>query len=172
MPVLILSGDLTTNAFPWLQNGADLNFIWILDTCPSNTQTALLFKQMVQKPDKMSRYLTVFVVTDWLDHSKIGLKVLNFDVPGILILTLQNYLSCTKTLYIKGWLYDPSRSKCDQSKRDSVTLLVILSSCLFCFSISLPMSWAMFFRLERTEPTTCMFSSISSSRASLVIRRM
>ena len=49
------------------------------------------------------------------------------------------------------------------------TLRFILSSCLFWFSTSVPMSWAMFLRLPIMVETCCMFSSISSSRSSLVI---
>lgn len=44
----------------------------------------------------------------------------------------------------------------------------MLSICLFCLSISLPMSTAIVFRLPRMLPTASRFSSISSSRASLV----
>lgn len=44
----------------------------------------------------------------------------------------------------------------------------MLSICLFCLSISLPMSTAIVFRLPMMLPTASRFSSISSSRASLV----
>lgn len=49
------------------------------------------------------------------------------------------------------------------------TLEVMLSICRFCLSISLPMSTAIVFRLSMMLPTAPRFSSISSSRASLVI---
>lgn len=44
----------------------------------------------------------------------------------------------------------------------------MLSICTFCLSISLPMSRAIVFRLPMMLPTAPRFSSISSSRASLV----
>merc|ERR1712002_732239 len=51
----------------------------------------------------------------------------------------------------------------------TVPFALILSICLFCLSISCPMSVAIFLRLPRTDPTCCMLSSISSSLASFVI---
>lgn len=52
-----------------------------------------------------------------------------------------------------------------------LTFSVMLSICRFCLSISLPMSTAMDLRLPMMLPTAPRFSSISSSRASLVILR-
>ena len=57
----------------------------------------------------------------------------------------------------------------NQTKNKKITFLSIRSNCLFCREISSPMSAAMFFRLPKTLPTACMLSSISSSRASLLI---
>lgn len=53
-----------------------------------------------------------------------------------------------------------------------LTLALILLICLFWFSISEPMSMAMLRRLPIMVLTWPMFSSISSSRASLVILRV
>lgn len=62
---------------------------------------------------------------------------------------------------------DPLHQKWSESER--LTCSVMWSICLFCLSISLPMSTAMSFRLPMMLPTASRFSSISSSRASLVI---
>lgn len=51
----------------------------------------------------------------------------------------------------------------------SNTFVFNLSIWLFWVSISLPISLAMAFKFPRIFPTDCMFSSISSSRASLLI---
>ena len=52
------------------------------------------------------------------------------------------------------------------------TFALILSICLFCESISLPISTAMFLRLVIIPVTSVMLFSISSSRASFVILKV
>jgi len=56
-------------------------------------------------------------------------------------------------------------------RKQSFTLTLIRSICLFCDSISWPMSIAMCLRLPMTPATWFRFSSISSSRASFVTLR-
>lgn len=72
---------------------------------------------------------------------------------------VHNYLSSFWALSFAPWilfLFDSA-------------IWLILSSWQFCEPISLPMSMAMFRRLPIMVDTPTMFSSISSSRASLVI---
>ena len=57
----------------------------------------------------------------------------------------------------------------DISPFTNITFWLILSSCLFCELISLPISTAMFLRLPNILLTSPIFCSISSSRASFVI---
>lgn len=60
---------------------------------------------------------------------------------------------------------------CNTSWCDSCTFPPMRSICTFCVSISFPMSSAMLFRFPMMLPTWDRFSSISSSRASLVTLR-
>ena len=61
------------------------------------------------------------------------------------------------------------RRCCLPSLHIQLTLRLILSNWLFWFPTSVPMSWAMFRRFPTMVEICCMFSSISSSRSSLVI---